>query len=321
MDTTLPRIERLDFFNGERLFAEDLQTLDGFNRQMRWLHNFSLHTFGIGSGFVVQGKRGDREVTVSPGYAIDNAGREIILLTMRTETVPPVADDGLGNPQFYDLTVHYPPTVELEELETRSGVCGTNGVVRRREEPLFCWIELKGSDHTPKNPKHAVQIAVGEKIVLARVSVKNCQLETLTIANRRTVRPDTLPYVACGKMFPQKMWRPWTITIDEATQILGVEATVDTSAAHFSGVPCYTARAAGIRVFRISSVDQPVFLVEGFPIVEGGATPTGFVFRVFLPEFSTGVRGEIPVNPRKNFEVILQSIQENWYIEWMGVEG
>src|ERR1041385_8881006 len=64
-------IERLQFFNGQRLFAEDLQGIDAFNREMRWLHNISLHQIGIGNGFAVTGKRGEREVRIGPGYAID----------------------------------------------------------------------------------------------------------------------------------------------------------------------------------------------------------------------------------------------------------
>jgi hypothetical protein len=31
-------LERIQFFNGERLFAPDLQALETFNREMRWLH-------------------------------------------------------------------------------------------------------------------------------------------------------------------------------------------------------------------------------------------------------------------------------------------
>ena len=72
-------LERIQFFNGERLFATDLQTLEAFNREMRWLHNQSLHQPGVGSGYAVAGNVGDRQVTVSPGYALDSLGREIIL--------------------------------------------------------------------------------------------------------------------------------------------------------------------------------------------------------------------------------------------------
>ena len=72
-------LERLQFFNGQRLFASDLQQLEAFNREMRWLHNQSLHQAGVGNGLEVTGQKGDREVKIMPGYAIDALGREIVL--------------------------------------------------------------------------------------------------------------------------------------------------------------------------------------------------------------------------------------------------
>src|SRR4051794_3122474 len=101
-------LERLQFFNGQRLDAADLQGIDDLNRQMRWLHNQSLHQPGVGSGYAISGAKGDREVTIQPGYAIDSAGREIILTDAVVQAVPPVANDGAGNPVVYDLTVSYP---------------------------------------------------------------------------------------------------------------------------------------------------------------------------------------------------------------------
>ena len=84
-------VEQQHFFDGQRLFADDLQGIEAFNREMRWLHNQSLHQPGIGNGFAVAGKKGDREVTVGPGYAIDDLGREIVLTRDRVLPVPPVA--------------------------------------------------------------------------------------------------------------------------------------------------------------------------------------------------------------------------------------
>src|SRR3954447_4873798 len=101
-------IERQRFFDGQRLFADDLQAIEGFNREMRWLHNQSLHQPGIGNGFAVTGRRGDREVVVGPGYAIDDLGREIVLTTPRTIPVPPVAGEVDGSAKRYVLTVAYP---------------------------------------------------------------------------------------------------------------------------------------------------------------------------------------------------------------------
>lgn len=72
-------VERLQFFNGQRLFASDLQGIEAFNREMRWLHNQSLHQPGIGNGFTVSGQKGDRQVSIGAGYAIDARRREIVL--------------------------------------------------------------------------------------------------------------------------------------------------------------------------------------------------------------------------------------------------
>src|SRR5512139_2365951 len=108
-----PSIERQRFFDGQRLFAADLQRIEEFNREMRWLHNQSLHQPGIGNGFAVSGRKGDREVRVGAGYAIDDRGREIVLTTTRTIPVLPVAGDVDGKAKRYVLTVQYP---EVEDL-------------------------------------------------------------------------------------------------------------------------------------------------------------------------------------------------------------
>src|SRR5216684_4985875 len=135
-------LERIQFFNGQRLFASDLQGLESFNREMRWLHNQSLHQAGVGSGFAVVGKKDDREVTVSAGYALDSIGREIVQTKTLVVPIPPVADNGAGGSVFYDLTVSYPDDADLKPSETREGICLPPGVIRLREEPVFCWVRL-----------------------------------------------------------------------------------------------------------------------------------------------------------------------------------
>ena len=135
-------LERLQFFNGQRRFAEDLETLDSFNREMRWLHNLSLHPSGVGTGYAVTGNKGDRQVLVTPGYAIDACGREIVLTENHIEPVPPVADDGQGNPVYYDLTVSYPNDSDLVESETRQGICMPQepcGCAKRPTSAGFSW--------------------------------------------------------------------------------------------------------------------------------------------------------------------------------------
>src|SRR5262245_15848074 len=100
-------VERPQFFNGERLFAPDLQSVEAFNREMRWLHNRSLHQPGIGNGFAVAGEKGDRVVTVGPGYALDSEGRESVLTRELQLPIPPVTGEDDGKPSHFNLTVSY----------------------------------------------------------------------------------------------------------------------------------------------------------------------------------------------------------------------
>ena len=51
--------ERLQFFDGQRLFASDLPGLEEFHREMRRLHLSTLHEPGIAAGFAVLGAEGE----------------------------------------------------------------------------------------------------------------------------------------------------------------------------------------------------------------------------------------------------------------------
>jgi hypothetical protein len=223
-------VERQQFFNGQRLFADDLQSLESLNREMRWLHNRSLHQPGIGNGFAVRGRKGDRVVKVEPGYAIDVLGREIVLLESIELDVPPVAGDR-GLPAVYDLVISYPDDSALEVVETRAGVCAPRGAVRRREQPLFCWVQLahtegelvsaggNGAGSQPglaaRDPQLGADIESGLRLVIARAWVLNCQLyRDLSIAERRSARPALGPHLAAGQHTPDP-WQPYWWTLED----------------------------------------------------------------------------------------------------------
>lgn len=326
-------IERLQFFNGQRLFASDLQGIEAFNREMRWLHNKSLHQPGIGSGLAVYGKKGDRKVTIGLGYAIDALGREIVLTETQIEAVPPVSAEPDGESVFYDLTVSYPDDSELEEAETREGVCLSRGVVRLREAPVFCWARLErdgqGNLHA-KSRKLKEEIKNGLKIVLARLEVLNCQLEQdVSIAQRRSARPAKQPYITCGKTDPSvtewKLFFPEGVTGETA---LGLQVDIDTSAARFSTTPCYSAHIVGNRLFSVTIESPPaeeLFLLDGFINV---VTPTqiGFTLNVLMPRMAFGDEDEdLIINPISffnNFNERVLLLRENgWHVVWMGIEG
>ncbi|HLJ97562.1 MAG TPA: hypothetical protein VKU02_30660 [Gemmataceae bacterium] len=316
-------LERLQFFNGQRLFAGDLQALEAFNREMRWLHNQSLHQAGVGSGYAVSGAKGDREVIITPGYAIDACGREIVLTQSHVESVPPVADDGAGNSVFYDLTVSYPDDSDLPESETRDGICLPAGAVRLRETPNFCWIKL-GADGQPVDPQLKLELQSSMRILLARAEIKNCQLnQPISTVQRRNARPAKQPHIACGRTDPATS--AWTVWLTSDHTPLGLQLAVDTSSANFKTPPCYSAHVIGDRFFPggTGELAAPSFVLDGWVNISN-PTITGFTLLMLMPELEDSFIN--PANFFNNFTTSsptgLAQLQANgWFAVWMGVES
>ncbi|MEY9697566.1 hypothetical protein ABIE71_000309 [Bradyrhizobium diazoefficiens] len=325
-----PAIERIKFFDGQRLFAADLQFLEQFNREMRWLHNQSLHQAGIGSGFAVSGNKGDREVRIEPGYAIDSSGREIVLTQPQVLQVPPVANDGEGNPVYYDLAVSYRDDSLLKESETRDGVCVSRSAVRYQETPVFCWVELVPTGDPPgkaaltagrlaKLQAVNADLEAGRRIRLARAEVLNCKLnQPLSLAQRRNAKPAAQPYLFAGSTKDEKT--PWDVALTGSD--ITITLDVDTSAASFRGMPRYTAHAIGNRQFTVDlpSAPQQTLILDGFPRVEtADASTTKFKFSLLIPQSLFG-SGRKPTDVADALKANNSQALKGWYVEWLGVE-
>jgi hypothetical protein len=282
----IPDIERVTFFTGQRLTEKDLVALQRANRELRWLHNRSLHSRGIGIGLAVSGERGDSAVTVEPGYGVDCLGREIILTAPQTMPVPAVAHGPDGAAAVYYLVAAYQEDADQQVAERRPGVCLPEGTVRLSEEPRLEW----------RRPE---QLQEGVELVLAQGWIQNCQLSRpLSFAARRFARPSQQPYIAAGQTDREKTaWSPWVVS----NQIVGVLTHVDTSAARFRTTPCYIAHVVGERV----KPGDIIVTILGFPAV-ADTTPVGFTLQVLRP----GVD-----------ESEINFIRLGWHVVWMGVEG
>lgn len=302
-------VERLQFFNGQRLFASDLDNLDGFHQQMRWLHNQSLHQPGVGRGYAVRGNKGDKVVVVQEGYAIDKDGREIVLTQPHTEQVPPVAGDD-GQPAVYDLTVTYPSNDDLEISETRQGICVSSGAVRRREQPAFCWVEI-GADGQPKDDRLKQDLADASMIRLARVSIFECKLYSdISIAERRNARPPQQPYIACG--IANIIWtvKPQNLDNSPFVRSLGayLSADIQTNSGGFRTSPCYFVEIRGKKLFLKNG---STFFVDGITSVTD-SKPTSFHLEIdVLVQYLSGPGGV----------EIDRTAFDDWQVTWMGVEG
>jgi hypothetical protein len=311
--TGLPFVERLRFFNGQQLFAADLQSIEEFDRNMRWLHNSSLHQLGIGNGFAVSGRRGAREVMIQPGYAIAMGGREIVLLESHKEQVPPVSGEPDGKPAYFDLTVSYPSDDDLEESETREGVCLPRGAVRLQEKPVFCWVRLRRDPNgnlQAADPVQAAQIQAGVLIVLARAEVLNCQLNAdLSIVQRRQARPPQQPVIRCATVSVR--WEPWPYNENIA---IGLQTTVHTRAAGFRSTPCYSARISGFRPLTIElGGRESLILLDGPAYVRD---PLPDRFGCYIPVLN--LRSLL-----LDVRTLRRAIREPgvpWEVTWLGIE-
>lgn len=290
-------IVRPQFFEGQRLTADDLSEAFGYERELRWLHNRSLHGWGIAAGFAVTGARDDTTVTIAPGYAIDCAGRDIVLEHARIE-VPRVASEST-----WHLTVSYAADEDLA-AEERRGACDTQGAVRLFDEPRLRWLDATGKGEERLRP--------GLDIVLARAAVRGCKLQREPSPSARRQLARTQPYVFAGQTpVGSTPWRSWP----ESDSPAGVATTVSTAAGGFLSTPVYQARLAG---FRLTGND----VVDGFAMI-AEASPSAFEFRVILPAGEDlrviGPEGAgLPLNSAIDLDVLRGDLQ--WHVVWMGVE-
>jgi hypothetical protein len=295
----IPNLERITFFDGQRLTAEDLTALQTANRDLRWLHNRSLHGWGIGAGFSVTGNTGDTSVQIGPGYAIDCQGREIILTTPVTKSVPAVASASDGvSPVSYYLVASYLDDSDQSVLQKRAGVCLPSGTVRLTESPELDWIAQPQLDTTTM-------------VVLAQISVLNCQLNSpVNLAVRRYARTSSQPYIAAGET--ETAVTPWQVWIPTGqTSAVGLYCTVDTSSANFHTTPSYVAHVMGQRIGPDPTTNLPILLTPAVSLVN--ASPTGFTVQAALRSYTKNTTAQW---------TDLEKFANNWWqVVWMGIES
>jgi len=308
----IPRLERPDFVPLQRLEPDDLEALFDYQRELRWLHNRSLHAWGVASGYVVEGGVGAREVRVAAGYAIDIDGREVLLATSMTLPVPPVASGAGGAPARFHLTASYIEDGDEPIADSRAGVCGPGGTVRRLEAPRLRFQDplAWGAPETRFRP--------GLDLVLASIEVSGCVLSAApSFADRVSARPPLTPHIAGGVTTDGNT--PWQFALIGPSMV-GVETTVDTSDAAFARAPLYTVQLLGQRVLAPRAGTTDGVLIDGVTSIQQ-ARASSFVLRVTLPrdQFVPGYK----LNPSSSFTTAtLDALRTTlrWRVAWMGIE-
>src|ERR1041385_7674651 len=119
--SNLKQFDRLRFFYGRVLTADDFTLEQNYFRKKQKLHNRALHGFGIVSGLNVSFESG--KVVIAAGLALDCEGNELIVETDETLSGPP------ASLQTAFVNLHF---VEQEIMETGADEAG---IIR---EALVC---------------------------------------------------------------------------------------------------------------------------------------------------------------------------------------
>jgi hypothetical protein len=288
--------ERPRFFDGERLTAADLFAAQSYERELRWLHNRTLHPWGVARGLSVSGARGDRTLTVGAGYALDCLGRDLIVPADTVMQVPPVPSGR------YRLTASYVDDDGLPPVE-RTGVCGTSGAVRLPERCLLRF-------QSRRSELRSALYRRGRDVVLAEIKVSNCALAEAADTSTRDDAAVDRPYVGAGLTEPGGT--TWVLWPDFANPV-GVATTVPTAAAAFAVVPAYQASVIGTRTFTNASGQQ---LIADGPVTISDAALTSFEVHVDLAPY--GVLN--PDDVRNSAFPERLSTDLGWYVSWIGIE-
>lgn len=287
--------ERPRFFDGQRLTARDLLAAQSYERELRWLHNRTLHPWGVGRGLTVSGARGERSVTVGAGYALDCLGRDIIVAQDTVLQVPPVSTG------TYLLTVSW--AEDDRSRVQRQGLCGTQGAVHLPEQGLVRWQD-------PKATEADARFTPGHDVVLAQAKVSGCALDGPPDTRRRNDAAVDRPYVGAGATtagFTQ--WRLWP---DDSSP-RGVATTVSTVSAAFATTPRYQVSVLGERTF--TAVDGSTAVVDG-PVSLDAPTASSVEVGVELLGFGELNPSEVldPAFPDRLRDEL------GWHVTWIGVE-
>jgi H-type lectin domain len=149
--------QRMNWFDRQFLRAQDFADESDYQVDRLRRHLRALHTPGIAEGLGVSGQPGDGSVTVGPGTAIDDQGREIVLITAPQALALPSSSTSC------ELYVSY-----AEAPTGPSQDPGVTGYTRITEAPQFSFRETApGSQPVPQSG-----------VLLAALSLKGGLLNT-----------------------------------------------------------------------------------------------------------------------------------------------
>ncbi len=292
--------ERFRYWQGQKLLSRDLQDQFATDAQMRWWHNRALHNaYGVRRGLKVSVS--GNGIEVEDGIAYDCFGRELIL--QQPKTIPP---DSAGKTV---LMIRYKETAEFASHRDLLGVCAPCGpsASSNAEEPEFFWADADSFSFRDGVPLFNAAVKPGE------------------VFRPPVSRPLARPRIGSGQTVPgDTAWELWSETalisndnfLQRRAANVGIQVTIDTSAAGFTETPCYFAWLQGQLWSRAN--------IEFFPLALDHITNTKikrFTFRLWLPAVNAviGKRARI-LNSNFQQDFLSYARKQKLYVCWMGVQ-
>jgi hypothetical protein len=125
----MAEVKRPNYFTSQFLVEKDFKDEQAYHVDLRRLHNQVLHSWGIATGLEVT-KTGNKQVSVSPGTAIDQQGREIVLPNNPAPAPIDLASFGANADVF--LTIVYREVFDQADRYQSGGV---DNFTRTTERP------------------------------------------------------------------------------------------------------------------------------------------------------------------------------------------
>jgi hypothetical protein len=361
-------IERLRYWQGQKLRSRDFRDQMEMAAQLRWWHNRALHqAFGVRSGLTVARVMLAGQFTavrIACGVAYDCYGRELLLQTVRELRLP-----NPTNPMT--LLIRYKETAQLLSRREVLPVCVPGGSAVGLEEADVLWqpsAHLKAMDGVPLAqlrygpaaslavlpPEVAFPPALARKVhydaerqLLISTGMLSgdeqnrlSQLSTdpafqravteLVSTSRRVpvlearvqrARPLARPRLGSGTTVPEgTAWELWSEKVSRNRVIhnepLGMQVTIDTTAAGFTETPCYFAWLEGT-LWEKSNIE--FFPVPFLHLDRESARQ--FRLRLWLPMLLT-LLGSRARRANQDFaeEFINFARQQKLHVCWLGIQ-
>jgi hypothetical protein len=266
-------LQRVRYGHGQILPSVDFRDQLADTAHHRWWHNRALHdAFGVYQGLTasaIMSSGALTGVTVAAGVGVDCFGRELIVDSPQTATLPATVPK---RSVTMVLLVRYQEGRDCRP-EAMAEICWAAAQPQGASTVSFVWMPLD-------------RVRVRDGVPLAQVVYDQTGLPTLKAGFVPPgARPIARPAIATGATLPAKTaWAPWTIDVPQSPTAFvqrtafGVQARIDTSAAGFTQRPCYFAWLAG-PLFNLNTV---TLLPNMFSSL-ADESANGFTFRMWFP--------------------------------------